>query len=339
LNTGAKVLLWLIFWSALLGLGAWLQYTRFLNTPLDIPSGGIVFEVRPGDGLRSVARKLSQGRVTHDGWNWRLLARLDRATIQAGEYRLETGLTPAALVSQLSTGMVMQHSFTIVEGWTYRQLRNALLATEALSTDEELLEPDRVMTELGVEGALATGDHPEGWFLPETYAFTRGTTGIELLSRAHSAMQSALADAWAARLPGAPLDDPYQLLTLASIVEKESAMDAERPDIAGVFTRRLMQGWRLETDPTVIYGLGENFDGDIRRRDLRTDNPYNTYTRHGLPPTPIAMPGLSALLASAVPAPGTAMFFVADGTGGHVFSDTLDDHNRAVQALLARGQD
>jgi UPF0755 protein len=172
--------------------------------------------------------------------------------------------------------------------------------------------------------------------LPETYQFVRGDSDLDLLRRAHRAMQTALDAAWETRDPELPLNTAYELLNLASIVEKESSVESERAAIAGVFVRRLREGWRLETDPTVIYGLAERFDGDLRRRDLQADSPYNTYTRRGLPPTPIALPGISALAAAAHPAPGTAMFFVASGQGGHVFSDTLEEHNKAVREMLRR---
>jgi UPF0755 protein len=179
-------------------------------------------------------------------------------------------------------------------------------------------------------------EHPEGWFLPETYQFTRGDSDQDILIRAHAAMQQALEEAWDSRDDDLPIDSPYELLILASIIEKETSLEEERPLIAGVFVRRLNKGMRLQTDPTVIYGLGDSFDGDIRRRDLQTDTAYNTYTRKGLPPTPIAMPGRQALAAAASPAPGEALFFVADGNGGHTFSVTLEEHQRAVKKLIER---
>jgi UPF0755 protein len=185
------------------------------------------------------------------------------------------------------------------------------------------------VSELGV-------DEPEGWFLPETYLFVLGDSDLDILARAHRAMQEALALAWASRDEGLPLETPYELLILASIIEKETGVKEERAEIAGVFTRRLHKGMRLQTDPTVIYGLGASFDGDLRRRDLESDTPYNTYTRHGLPPTPIAMPGRASVLAAAHPAPGDALFFVANGNGGHTFSATLEEHRAAVNELLGR---
>ncbi|MCW8871532.1 MAG: endolytic transglycosylase MltG, partial [Xanthomonadales bacterium] len=179
-------------------------------------------------------------------------------------------------------------------------------------------------------------DHPEGWFLPETYQFTRGDSDLDILTRSHRAMRAELEQAWASRVEDLPLNSPYELLILASIVEKETALDSERGQIAGVFVRRLKKGMKLQTDPTVIYGLGASFDGDIRKRDLQADTPYNTYTRHGLPPTPISMPGRASLQAAAQPADGETLFFVADGNGGHTFSVTLEEHQAAVNRLLGK---
>jgi UPF0755 protein len=312
-----------------LGLFAWTDYRRFLEVPLQIPDEGVIFEVREGDNPTTALGRLEALGLTEVDWRWRLLLRLDPATIRAGEYRLSPGMRPHDLLQHLGSNDVVQYRFTIVEGWTYGQLASALQAQPDLAVEPSLLGPDRIMTLIGSDVG-----HPEGWFLPETYAWVRGDDALDLLRRAHMAMREALQEAWKSRADDLPLAEPYDLLTLASIVEKESGLAAERPAIAGVFIRRLQQGWRLETDPTVIYGLGDAFDGDIRSRDLRQDTPYNTYTRHGLPPTPIAMPGPSSLNAAAHPATGSAMFFVADGAGGHVFSDTLEEHNRAVQAFL-----
>ncbi|KAA9132009.1 endolytic transglycosylase MltG [Marinihelvus fidelis] len=312
----------------------WGQYRAFLDRPLDVPAAGLVLEVQRGDHLGRVVEYLETQGATRNDWRWRLLARLQPATIQAGEFMVPAGTRPLDLVQRLESGEVIQHRFTIVEGWRYRDLAKALLAEPRLAVDPALLAEDAVMATIGAEEA-----HPEGWFLPETYAWVAGDTAIDLLRRAHGAMRDALAAEWSDRDPDAPLDSAYELLILASIVEKETAVASERAEVAGVFARRLSARWRLETDPTVIYGLGDQFDGDIRYRDLRADTPYNTYTRYGLPPTPIALPGRKALAATARPAAGTAMFFVADGRGGHVFSDTLEEHNRAVRAYLDQTRD
>lgn len=330
-----------LLWAGLAGLIvagllagglAWYSYQQFLGTALMIPAQGIVVDVRRGDNLRSVISRLASSGITVESWHWRLLTRLEPTRLHAGEFRLRDGMVPRQVLAKLAGNDVVQYSFTLVEGWDYRQVVAALQSLPALEPlPESALATDQVMTLIGSEHS-----HPEGWFLPETYAYVRGENALDLLGRAHQAMQESLATAWAGRDDELPLETPYQLLILASIVEKETAVAAERAEVAGVFTRRLQQRWRLETDPTVIYGLGEAFDGNLRRVDLRTDTPYNTYMRHGLPPTPIAMPGADALLASARPAQGEAMFFVADGEGGHVFSVTLQDHNRAVRELVRR---
>ncbi|NIM70331.1 MAG: endolytic transglycosylase MltG [Xanthomonadales bacterium] len=315
--------------AAAIGLAR--QYHAFLGTPLTLAPSGEVLLVPRGSSLRAVLATLEERGISRFDWRWRLCTRLNPVTILAGEYALAPGLRPADLLRLLSSGDVIRYQFTIIEGWNFSQLKAALANDAVLLQRLETLGDGKLMAHLGHEST-----HPEGWFLPETYQFTRGDSDLDILRRAHAAMRRALEAAWRDRDPGVPLDSPYELLILASIVEKESGQESERPDIAGVFARRLQQGWRLETDPTVIYGLGERFDGDIRTRDLRTDTPYNTYTRHGLPPTPIALPASSSLGAAARPAPGSAMFFVADGTGGHVFSDTLEAHNRAVRALQVR---
>jgi UPF0755 protein len=328
-----KVLLFLLLLFLLLGAAAtvaWNDYRNFLSTPLDIPPGGQVFLLEPGTAGTRIVEQLAGLGMTRPNWRWRLLMRLEPRVYRSGEYRLEAGTTPPELLRTLASGDVVTYRFTLVEGWTFRQLTEALAADEVL---EHELDFD-IATQWGGLAQAFGFDHPEGWFLPETYQFTRGDSDRDILSRAHEAMQQALQDAWSERGDELPLDSPYELLILASIIEKETALDSERETIAGVFVRRLNQRMRLQTDPTVIYGMGDNFDGDIRRRDLRTDTPYNTYTRHGLPPTPIAMPGRQSLRAAARPEPGTALYFVADGKGGHTFSDTLEEHQAAVKKFL-----
>ena len=314
------------------GAWAWRGYQDFLSAPLAIPQSGAVIVVEPGSGAYAVVRLLAERGLTRADWKWRALLRLEPALLQAGEYRLEEGMTPREVLRRLASGEVIRYRFTVIEGWTFRQLM------EALGANPELVQtlPSPTTGEWALTELLPDLEHPEGWFLPETYLFTRGDSDRDLLLRAHRAMQEALAEAWAGRDTGLPLENPYELLILASIIEKETALAQERGEIAGVFVRRLLKGMRLQTDPTVIYGLGESFDGDIRRRDLRTDTPYNTYTRHGLPPTPIALPGRAALEAAAHPEPGDTLFFVADGNGGHTFSRTLEEHQAAVDRLLNR---
>jgi UPF0755 protein len=319
--------------TLLLGaLLAWLDFRAFARAPLAIPESGVHLVVERGTPVRAVIRELGQRGVTEPGWRWRLLTRIEPVTIQAGEYALTAGLSPRALLALLANGNVVRYQFTIVEGWTFRQLQAALAAEPQLAQSTTGLDSEVQLLQ-AINPEL---EHPEGWFLPETYQYVRGDSGLDILRRAHDAMQRELERAWAGRAPDLPLKSAYELLVLASIVERETSLDAERADIAGVFVRRLQQGWRLETDPTVIYGLGQQFDGDLRRRDLVADSPYNTYTRFGLPPTPIALPGALSLQAVAHPAAGTAMFFVASGAGGHVFSETLEEHNAAVRAMLRK---
>jgi len=321
----AFTLLFLLL-AAVVTAGAWWQYARFLQTPLT-PAEDDILLVERGASLHRVVEELQRRGATRMDWRWRLLGRLQPVTIKAGEYALPAGLMPRQLLRLLESGKVVKHYFTIVEGWTVRQM------LAALARDRVLVHTVRNSGDMSGLAGLP-GGNPEGWFLPETYVFERGDDDLGLLRRAHGAMQQALADAWAERAPGLPYTDPYELLVMASIIEKETSLGSERADIAGVFVRRLEKNWRLETDPTVIYGMGDDYHGDIRRQDLKKDTPYNTYTRRGLPPTPIALPGAASLQAAAHPAGGDTMFFVADGHGGHTFSRSLEEHNAAVRKLL-----
>ncbi len=331
-NTGRllAVVIILLVLAVAAASGLWQQYQQFLRTPLLVTESGLVFEVRRGTNIRSVVAELARRGVTRAGWHWRLLNKLQASTIQAGEYTLAAGMTPTDLLRLLSSGKVVSYRFTIVEGWNVVQLlaaleRDPVLQHNAPGVDELV----------GLDGLPA--GHSEGWFLPETYVFVRGDSDLSILRRAYRAMQHALLETWAGRAEHLPFETSYELLILASIVEKETSREDERAAIAGVFVRRLQNRWRLETDPSVIYGMGEAYDGDIRRRDLDADTAYNTYRRHGLPPTPIALPGLASLRAAAHPEAGDAMFFVADGQGGHTFSATLEGHNKAVRKMLRRG--
>jgi UPF0755 protein len=246
--------------------------------------------------------------------------------IQVGDYAIDEGMTPRDLLRKFGTGDVIQQRFTLIEGWSFRTVRDALAANGQLEGETTSLTDAEIMKRLGREGV-----HPEGRFLPETYLFARGSSDLDILRRALEAMDAALAEAWAGREPHDKITTPDEMLTLASIVEKETGIASERPRIAGLFLRRLEIGMLLQTDPTVIYGLGAGYDGNIRKRDLTTDTPYNTYTRAGLPPTPIAMPGRAALEAVAHPEKSDALYFVATGDGGHVFAGTLAEHNANVR--------
>lgn len=308
-------------------IGVWRQYQHFLQAPLNIEKSGLIVNVEPGTSIRSVVAKLESQGATRMDWRWRVLSRLQQVTIKTGEYEVLPGMSPPQLLNLLATGKVINYRFTIVEGWSVKQLLSALAANTVLRHTLDTVE------DLAKQPGLPPGK-PEGWFLPETYMFVRGDSDLQMLRRAYSDMSDSLAKTWASRDIGLPYETPEELLIMASIVEKETSLPSERADIAGVFVRRLLKHWRLETDPTVIYGMGDSYQGNIRRQDLKTDTPYNTYTRHGLPPTPIALPGLASLQAAAHPASGEAMFFVANGQGGHTFSATLEAHNKAVRQLI-----
>lgn len=313
------------------GAAAWWAWQQ-----LDAPgpaTQAVVVEVPPGMSLARIAARLEEAGVLRHALLFEWYGRSSglAGKVRAGEYRIPPGSTPREVMARLVDGEIVLHSLTIVEGWTFRQMRAAIAAHPALRATLEGVPDEEIMTQLGRDGA-----HPEGWFLPETYRFARGTTDLALLRIAHEAMQNALEAAWAQRRDPLPLKSPYEALILASIIEKETGLAEERPEIAGVFVRRLERGMRLQTDPTVIYGLGPDFEGRLRRVHLDGDTPYNTYTRGGLPPTPIALPGRASLAAAVQPLDGNTLYFVATGRpdGSHYFSTTLEEHNRAVQRYL-----
>lgn len=308
---------------------------HFMSSPVNVSGDGQTFEISPGSSFTAVARQLVTEGYIEDALWYRLYARWSGAAgaIQAGEYRIKPGATPRTLLEQFTSGAVQLYSFTIVEGWNHRDLLAALQANEALETT--LTDEDWPVLLAGL-GSDVT--HPEGLFLPETYHFPRGTSDRKVLEQAYTMMQEVLAEEWQARGSETPVATPYEALVLASIVEKETARADERARIAGVFARRLEQRMRLQTDPTVIYGIGPAFDGNLTRKHLQTDTPYNTYTRAGLPPTPIAMPGQAAINAVLHPAQGKELYFVATGLGdgSHKFSATKDEHDAAVAEYLQR---
>ncbi len=311
-------------------LAAWLlmDLRQFSATPLQIPEEGVNYVLASGTSFGAMAKDLEQRGMISSALYLRVIARWeDKAhKIRAGEYHIAFGTTPEQLLDQMTSGKVINYSFTLVEGWTFRQVMAAIAGQEALKKNALDIPPEAVMERLG-----HPGEHPEGRFLADTYLFIRGTSDLVLLRQAYDAMEQFLQEEWNQRADNLPLKTPYEALILASIVEKETAVAAERPQIAGVFIRRLRKGMKLQTDPTVIYGMGERFDGNIRRRDLTRDTPYNTYVRRGLPPTPISMPGRDAIRAVLHPAEGKSLYFVAKGDGSHYFSDTLEEHNRAVR--------
>ncbi len=318
-----------------LALVAGIEVNRFLETPVSVPDEGVAFEIAPGSSFRTVTNKLDGLGVISKPVLFRAYARWkgEAASIQAGEYLIRPGTTPVDLLEQFTSGSVRLYSFTIIEGWNQWELLTALHAHAQI--DASLTEEDwpALLSELG-----AGMTHPEGLFLPETYNFPRGTSDRAVLKQAYEHMQQVLTEEWAARTSGLPLATPYEALILASIIEKETARADERAKIAGVFVRRLEKRMRLQTDPTVIYGIGKGFNGNLTRRDLRTDTPYNTYTRHGLPPTPIALPGQAAIHAALNPASGNELYFVATGLGdgSHTFSETKAEHDAAVAEYLKR---
>ncbi len=311
----------------------WQDFQRFRDTPLELPAAGLVYELLPGTPLRRMAEDLERQGVLGNSLYLRALARWKRqaASLQAGEYRLVAGTLPEGLLEQMVEGRVIDYSITLPEGWTFRQVLDALAGHEALQQTLAGLEPAEIMARLG-----RPDEHPEGRFFPDTYHFPRGDSDLRILERAYGAMQGVLSGEWAKREEGLPLGDPYEALILASIVERETGLAAERAQIAGVFVRRLQKGMKLQTDPTVIYGMGERYQGNIRRRDLIEDTPYNTYVHAGLTPTPICMPGADAIRAVLHPAPGKDLYFVARGDGSHQFSPSLEQHNRAVRKYQLR---
>lgn len=313
--------------SLLLGW-AWMEYDDFRRMPLTIAQGSVIYEVPRGATLASVAEDLQAAGIIKKAqylqWYGQYTGQANR--IRAGEYRLTSDLVPDTLLALLVSGQSVSYSLTLLEGWNIRQVRAAVAAHAALEHTLGGVDDQELMDRLGLPGA-----HPEGRFFPDTYHFARGMTDLEFLRRAQRKMDDELAAAWAGRSDDLPLTNAYEALILASIVEKETGQADERAEIAGVFTRRLRKGMKLQTDPTVIYGMGERFDGNLRRTDLREDTPYNTYFHAGLPPTPICMPGRDALRAAVDPAPGKTLYFVSKGDGSHVFSETLVEHNAAVR--------
>jgi UPF0755 protein len=320
----------IVLLAALLGgATAW-----WLNQSLSVNAEAVDLSIEPGTSVRGVAQAVSDAGVEVNPallyWWFRLSG--EARQIKAGSYELEPGVSPRSLLQKLVRGEESLRAVTLVEGWNFRQVRAALSKAEQLKPETRGLEPDLIMKFLGKPGL-----HPEGRFFPDTYTYAKGSSDLAVLKRAMRAMDKKLEAVWSQRAPGTPLTTPDQMLTLASIVEKETGRASDRPMIAGVFTNRLRLGMMLQTDPTVIYGLGDTFDGNLRKRHLQTDTPWNTYTRNGLPPTPIAMPGKAALLAAVQPADTKALYFVARGDGSSQFSASLEEHNRAVNKYQ-RGQ-
>lgn len=328
-----RLLLVLLLSAVFVAIGVGSDYFRFVRTPVNLGAPTRVFEVPRGASVRQVAQALGDQGIVRQPYYLMALAyrRGDAGRLKAGDFELVRFMTPADLLDRLVSGRVIEYPVTLVEGRTFRQAVTAILDNGQFGTDLAGLSDASLMAALG-----RPGEHPEGRFFPDTYRFPRRTAGLDVLRRAMQRMDKVLAQEWEGRAEGLPLKTPYEALILASIVEKETAVAAERPAIAGVFVRRLERGMRLQTDPTVIYGLGERYDGNIRRADLLEPTPYNTYTIQGLPPTPIALPGREAIRAALHPAAGDSLYFVARGDGTHAFSATLEQHNKAVRTYQLR---
>jgi UPF0755 protein len=317
----------LVTLALLAGAAAW-EFQRRLQVPLLVPEQGFVFTVAPGDSLRAVAGKLADAGILPYPRVALLYGRWSGADaqIKQGEYRLPAELTVASLLSLLQSGKVIQYQVTLPEGITLARALEILAEAEGIEPELSGTRDPRIA------GMIAPHESAEGLFFPDSYRFTRGTRDWELLQRARSMLRTVLSSEWEQRREGLPYETPYEALVMASIIERETGVPEERGEIAGVFVRRLQKGMRLQTDPTVIYGLGENFDGNLTRRHLRDDsNLYNTYRHGGLPPSPIALPGRASINAALHPAGGDALYFVARGDGSHVFSATLAEHEAAVR--------
>lgn len=306
------------------GVFAW----RVFEQPLQVAGDGVlVVSVQPGDSVGRVIDRLAVAGHLRQPRLLRLWARWRGGSLHVGDYELAAGMSARRAIDHLLSGQVLLHGFTIIEGWSFRQLRAALAAEQRLRQEAAALGDAAVMARLGAEG-----EHPEGWFAPDTYFFASGAdSDLDLLRRALAAQRQRLDRAWSKRADNLPYKTPYEMLVMASIVEKETGQARERPDIAGVFVRRMKIGMRLQTDPTVIYGLGDEYRGNLTRAHLQQPTPWNTYVIGGLPPTPIAMPGAAAIEAAAHPAEGVALYFVGRGDGTHHFSATLGEHNDAVR--------
>ncbi|MEN8639063.1 endolytic transglycosylase MltG [Pseudomonas sichuanensis] len=316
----------LILAGLALGWAAW-KVNSVLEQPLQVAQERLL-DVPGGTTPNRMFYRMEGEGLLDDALWLRLYWRFNMAgtPLHTGEYRLTPGMTVGQLFDAWQRGDVVQYNLTLVEGWTFRQVRAAVARHDKIKHTLDDLSDAQVMDKLG-----HTGVFPEGRFFPDTYRFVRGMSDVELLQQAYMRLDEVLAKEWAERSTGLPYRDPYQALIMASLVEKETGIPQERNQIAGVFVRRLRLGMMLQTDPTVIYGMGERYNGKITRADLREPTPYNTYTISGLPPTPIAMVGREAIHAALNPSDGSSLYFVARGDGSHVFSDDLDDHNSAVR--------
>lgn len=311
--------------AAVLGFCGWMAW--FALAPIELGASPVDFVIQPGSTLRNATRQIIGAGVPIPGWQFTLLARVGGAgaSVKAGSYQVFSGVTPLQILRKITRGEFAQADVVFVEGWTFRQIREVMKAHAYIKHDSESLDDSEVMARLGQPDRS-----PEGMFFPDTYVFARGTSDLAILARANQALQKQLQSSWAQRTAGLPIADSYEALILASIVEKETGSPGDRTLIAAVFINRLHARMKLQTDPAVIYGMGERFSGNLRKQDLLADTPFNTYTRLGLPPHPIAMPGLASINAVMHPAETDALYFVSRGDGTSQFSRTLVEHNRAV---------
>jgi len=336
-------------WNKLIGLlfilcsffggWVWMEWRSFNQTPIDTGGKELLFTVSPGESVSTVARQLARQGVIDNAatFSWAARYKGQASRIQAGEYILVPGTTASRLLEQFVRGEVTSYSLTLVEGWNFPQMFATIARSPELEHTLTGLDAAQIMARIGYPDV-----HPEGRFFPDTYHFSRGMSDVDILQRAYRSMETVLQQEWQERADGLPYKTADEALIMASIIEKETGLTEERQAIAGVFVRRLQKGMLLQTDPTIIYGLGEEFDGNIRRKHLKdSKNRYNTYQHKGLPPTPIAMPGRESIHAALHPAPGKALYFVSQGDGSHHFSATLEEHNRAVRTyqLQQRGKE
>ncbi|WP_111412374.1 endolytic transglycosylase MltG [Billgrantia lactosivorans] len=326
-----KFLLVLVVLAAAVAFAGHRYWESRLEAPIAVDEETL-YEVPRGAGYNRVVSQLAERGVIEDEWAFRLLARLEPESIprlRAGEYLLAPDMSGRELLELLGSDRVVTYPLTIPEGWTFRQMRNRLDAAPKLENHTAELSDDEIMALLEREGR-----HPEGWFFPDTYRYHKGMSDIDILRQALASMERVLDEVWEARRDDLPFESPYEALIMASLIERETGAPEERREIAGVFKRRLERGMRLQTDPTVIYGMGERYEGRITRADLQESTAYNTYTIDGLPPTPIAMPGRASLEAAVDPLPGETLYFVSRGDGTHHFSRTLREHNNAVNRYI-----
>ncbi|MDP9646372.1 endolytic transglycosylase MltG [Paraburkholderia caledonica] len=310
---------------------------HWANSPLELNPAQLDVTVKPHSSLRSVTLQLNRGGVPVEPELFIVMTRLLglQSELKSGNYEFKTGITPYEVLQKIARGDVNEYVATVIEGWTFKRMRQELDANPALKHDSAGMNDAQLMSAIGApEASIGNG---EGLFFPDTYLFDKNTSDLDVYRRAYRLMRARLDEAWVARSPDLPYKTPYDALIMASIIEKETGKKSDRAMVAAVFANRLRVGMPLQTDPTVIYGMGENYNGHIRKKDLQTDTPYNTYTRMGLPPTPISLPGVASLQAAMNPAQTSALYFVSRGDGSSIFSDTLGDHNKAVDKYI-RGQ-